>query len=171
MAFEIRVDCDPGDVDRLTTALGNAFTTGAIRMYRTRDGLRTRLYVTADHRPGPQQWPPAPEQAYAKAPSIISEIGWTARAVADRPFGGELDREFWLRKAALLDRIALDDRTAGVHTDAPEAALLAARRLLAIDRDGDGDYGGTPYWPEHPHALADPRGYVRQEYAHWAKHH
>lgn len=47
--FEIRAICDPVDTDRVTTALSRAFATGALRQYPTRDGERTRLYVTADH--------------------------------------------------------------------------------------------------------------------------
>lgn len=166
--FEIRVICDPDDTDRVTTALAGAFTAGAVRQHPTRDGRRSRFYVTADHRPPSESWP-TPAQAYSKAPSIISEIGWTARRAREAvwPCGPTDLREFWLRKAAVFDRIALDDRTASVHTDADEIALTAALTLLNLDRDGEGDYHGTPYWPEHPKALADPRGYVRQEYAHW----
>ncbi|MFE0577775.1 hypothetical protein [Streptomyces sp. NPDC058874] len=164
--FEIRVICDPDDTGRVTAALGGAFTTGTVREHPTRDGRRARLYVTADHRPPSAAWP-TPAQAYAKAPSIISEIGWTANAATGRPTFALLGREFWLRKAAVFDRIALDDSTASIHTDADEIALVAALKLLEVDRDGEGDYHGAPYWPEHPTALADPRGYVRQEYAHW----
>lgn len=166
--FEIRVICDPTDIDRVTTTLGNAFTTGAVRDYATRDGSRRRLYVTADHRPEPGPWP-APEEAYALAPSIIREIGWTAQTAADKPFGMNLGREYWLRKAALLDRIALLDEEDGVTGDAVEVAAEAARRLIAYDRDCEGNHHGAPYRPEHPATGADPRGYVRQEYAHWAK--
>ncbi|MBL3669802.1 hypothetical protein JL475_28230 [Streptomyces sp. M2CJ-2] len=168
--FEIRVICDPVDTEHITTALNDTFTTGAVRTYATRDGERTRLYVTADHRPEPGPWPMA-EEAYALAPSIVREIGWTAQTAADKPFGEDLDREYWLRKAALLDRIALRDEEDGLRGDAAEVATEAARRFIAYDRDGEGDYHGAPYWPEHPATAADPRGYVRQEYAHWAKNH
>jgi hypothetical protein len=48
--FEIRVICEPGDADRVSTALAAAFDTGPARQYPTRDGKRTRLYFTADHR-------------------------------------------------------------------------------------------------------------------------
>ncbi|WSB86669.1 hypothetical protein OHA60_24370 [Streptomyces cellulosae] len=166
--FEIRIICDPADTDRVTAALSGAFTAGAIRTYPTRDGARIRLYVTADHRPAPGPWP-TPDEAYALAPSLIREIGWTAQTAADKPFGEHLGREFWLRKAALLDRIALQGEEDGTPGDADEVATEAARRLIAHDRDGEGDYHGAPYWPEHPATAADPRGYVRQEYAHWAK--
>ncbi|MFF9407074.1 hypothetical protein ACF1B0_16335 [Streptomyces anandii] len=166
--FEIRVICDPADTDRVTAALSDAFAAGAVRTYPTRDGERTRLYVTADHRPEPEPWP-TPDEAYALAPSLIREIGWIARTAADKPFGEHLGREFWLRKAALLDRIALQAEENGTPGGAAEVATEAARRLIDCDRDGAGDYHGTPYWPEHPATAADPRGYVRQEYAHWAK--
>ncbi|WBO66763.1 hypothetical protein [Streptomyces camelliae] len=50
MTFEIRVICTPDDANRVSSALAAAFETGAARRYPTRDGKRTRLYVTADHR-------------------------------------------------------------------------------------------------------------------------
>lgn len=113
---------------------------------------------------------PTPKTAYAKAPSVISEVGWTARHVRDAltSASSRVGRVFWLRKAALLDRIALDDERHSIHGDAWEAAIGAAHRLRVFDANGDGSYCGEPYWPEHPDAFADPRGYVRQEYAHWA---
>jgi hypothetical protein len=46
--FEIRIICDPDDTDRITAALADALTTGTPRAYPTRDGMRTRLYLTAD---------------------------------------------------------------------------------------------------------------------------
>ncbi|MFG2954307.1 hypothetical protein ACGF5O_11310 [Streptomyces sp. NPDC048291] len=48
--FEIRVICPPDDADRIGAALTAAFNTGPARQYPTRDGKRTRLYFTADHR-------------------------------------------------------------------------------------------------------------------------
>jgi hypothetical protein len=152
--FEIRIICDPADRDRVTAALADTFTLGAAREYPSRDG-RARLYITADHQAAAETWP-TPEQAYAKAPSTISEIGWTARAATDRAFGQPASREFWLRKAALLDRIALRDETAGDVSDATEAAEQAAYRLIDTD-------GATP--------THNPRGYVRQEYARWTTTH
>ncbi|MFI6659539.1 hypothetical protein ACIBL8_28850 [Streptomyces sp. NPDC050523] len=167
--FEIRIICNPADTDRVTAALSGAVATGTVRTHRTREGRRTRLYLTADHRPEPGPWP-APEDAYALAPSIVREIGWTAQTVADKPFGKDLGREYWLRKAALLDRIALRDGKDGIRGDAAEVATEAALQLVAFDLAGAGDYFGAPYWPEHPATVAEPRGYVRQEYAAWAKH-
>ncbi|TJZ55869.1 hypothetical protein FCH28_11315 [Streptomyces piniterrae] len=168
--FEIRVICDSSEADRIATTLAAMFTTGMERRYPSRnDAGKVRLYVAADHQPLPEPCP-TPDEAYATAPSIISEIGWTADQAATRPFGTTLGREFWLRKAALLDRIAVADETEGWTSDATKLATEGARRLLQFDRDGDGRYGGAPHWPEHPQAEADPRAYVRQEYAHWAKH-
>ncbi|MET8078761.1 hypothetical protein [Streptomyces sp. NPDC005303] len=146
--FEIRAICDPGDTDRVTTALTTAFMTGEVRTYPTRDGKRTRLYLTADHRPTPQDWP-TPEQAYANAPSINSEIGWTARFLVDSACFTQLGREFYLRKAACLDRIALLDKP-DMFGDATEAADAAALYLLDLDQPG---------------VICDPRAYVRQQYA------
>ncbi|UUN27829.1 hypothetical protein [Streptomyces sp. FIT100] len=146
--FEIRVICDPADTDRVTIALTTTFATGDVRRYPTRDGKRTRLYLTADHRPDPEDWP-APEQAYAGAPSINSEIGWISHSLADAECYTELDREFYLRKAALLDRIALLDEPD--VTDATETAHAAAVFLLDMDQPG---------------VICDPRAYVRQQYAH-----
>jgi hypothetical protein len=146
--FEIRVICDPADTDRITTTLTTAFTTGDVRRYATRDGKRTRLYLTADHRPTPADWL-TPEQAYADAPSINSEIGWTARFLADAECYTDLGREFYLRKAALLDRIALLDEPAAVG-NTTVTAEAAAVFLLDLDQPG---------------VICDPRAYVRQQYA------
>ncbi|MEU6535873.1 hypothetical protein [Streptomyces sp. NPDC047000] len=146
--FEIRVICDPADTDRVSAALAQAFTVGAVRRHPTRDGERLRLYVTADHHTGP--WP-TPEEAYALAPSIVREIGWTADQAASKPFGTALPRDFWLRKAALLDRIALHD----VGDDTAEVATEAAERLMRLDDAA---------------VICDPRHYVRQQYAHWINH-
>ncbi|WP_190413323.1 hypothetical protein [Streptomyces venezuelae] len=107
--------------------------------------------------PAPEKWP-TPERAYAKAPSTISEIGWTARTartVSDGSFGAEATREFWLRKAALLDRIALADEHVGEPGDATEAAGRAARRLMDVDDAA---------------VICDPRHYVRQQYTRWITH-
>ncbi|MGW7610322.1 hypothetical protein ACWGKW_24185 [Streptomyces sp. NPDC054766] len=151
--FEIRVICDWADSDRVSGALSAAFTTGSVRQHPTRDGQRTRLYITADHRAEREQ-PPAQEEAYALAPSITREIGWTARTAANKPFGIRLPRDFWLRKAALLDRIALQGEADNFHGVACEAATEAAEHLMRLD--------GTD-------VICAPRGYVRQEYARWAK--
>ncbi|MFF7931833.1 hypothetical protein [Streptomyces sp. NPDC007940] len=153
--FEIRIICDPVDSDLVSQALSEAFTTGPVRQHPTRDGQRTRLYVSADHRPEPKPWP-MPEEAYALAPSIVSEIGWTARTAAGMPYHDGVHREYWLRKAALLDRIALSDEADRVTSDVSDLAARAAQRLMDVDDAG---------------VICDPRYYVRQQYAAWAKNH
>lgn len=153
--FEIRVICDPADTDRVTTVLSGAFATGDVRTYPTRDGKRTRLYVNADHRSEPGPWP-TPEEAYALAPSLTREIGWTAHTLATTECFTKLDRDYYLRKAALLDRIALLDEPAEPYGDATETAEAAAVHLIDMDH--------AP-----AHAARCPRGYVRQQYAHWAE--
>jgi hypothetical protein len=150
--FEIRVTCEPTEATRLGSTLAATFQIINHRQYPTRDGKRTRLYITADNQPAEQR--PTPEPAYALAPSIVCEIGWTAQAAADKPFGTRLGREFWLRKAALLDRIALRDEADGIHSDAANVAVEAAHRLMDLD---DSNF------------ICEPRAYVRQHYAAWAK--
>ncbi|MFD3728280.1 hypothetical protein [Streptomyces sp. NPDC058671] len=143
--FEIRITCHADDAPRAIDALSSTFTVWSA--YRTtQDSGQTRIHISADHRPAAQEWP-TPDQAYATAPSVISEIGWVARTAADRTFGTETSREFWLRKAALLDRIALGDDKA---PDTAEAAIQAARQLMDVD---------------HAAVICDPRYYVRQQYA------
>ncbi|MEV7613283.1 hypothetical protein [Streptomyces sp. NPDC089799] len=157
--FEIRIICDPTDTPTITDRLGRAFTTGPTRRLPSRTPGKERLYVTADHRTEDTSVWPAPEVAYTKAPSVISEIGWTARHVRDGlgTVTGVQSREFWLRKAALLDRIALGDEQDGHGpADASDLAVVAARRLMDLD--------GT-------NVICDPRSYVRQQYAHWANQH
>jgi hypothetical protein len=98
---------------------------------------------------------PTPEEAYATAPTIVCEIAWTAavaRTVAKSRSGDAADRDFWLRKAAVLDRIALQGTTGD---DAGDVATNAAQRLMDMDDAS---------------VICDPRHYVRQQYAHWAKH-
>ncbi|MGW0559503.1 hypothetical protein ACWDZ4_02440 [Streptomyces sp. NPDC003016] len=152
--FEIRVICDPADSERITTTLNDLFDTGPVRRYPSRGTEKDRLYVTADHRPHSDSWPTA-QEAYATAPSIISEIGRTAQAATDKPFGQDIGREFWLRKAAVLDRIALGHD--GDTNDAADLATRAARHVMEAD-------GVTP-----DRLNGDPRQYVRQQYAQWAK--
>ncbi|NUK71103.1 hypothetical protein HRW23_20245 [Streptomyces lunaelactis] len=172
--FEIRVICNPGDTDRITAALADTFTTGTVRCLPSRHDDRARLYVAADHKSAttadtPESFRQDPETAYALAPSITSEISWTAYHSVGRPTGALLGREFWLRKAALLDRVALaedEDQSA----DAVELATEAARRLIEFDRAGEEQYAGVPHGPDHPDTKAKPRGYVRQEYAAWQRH-
>ncbi|MDC0774034.1 hypothetical protein [Streptomyces sp. HD] len=160
--FEIRVICDPTDTDHVVAALDRTFTVGTVTVWPTRDRKQHRLYARAEHRSEPESWP-TPEDAYALAPSIISEIGWTTRTVAGADCFTELEREFYLRKAALLDRIALLDEPDEPCGDAEENALAAATYLLDIDQ-------AHPDFTVPDHAAMHPRGYVRQQYAAWHQH-
>ncbi|MFD7049643.1 hypothetical protein ACFWBS_08350 [Streptomyces mirabilis] len=183
--FDIRIICDPADEPDITRALTAAFDCDPIQRRPAHNGHRVRLYTKAFHpdpaallnnapeatEAGPTAWP-APEDAYATVPGITYEIAWTAstaRTLTENQHGRDVDREYWLRKAALLDRIALEYEADGVHNDTAEVAANAARQLIEVDQDGEGDYSGAPCGPEHPASLAHPRGYVRQEYAVWAE--
>ncbi|MFJ9819314.1 hypothetical protein ACIRU3_29465 [Streptomyces sp. NPDC101151] len=151
--FEIRIICDPADTEPIVAALDRTFTTGTVSVYPSRDRKRNRLYARAEHKPTsaePAEDGLTPEQAYADAPSINSEIGWVARTLADAECFTELDREFYLRKAALLDRIALLDEPDVPYGEATKAADAAAVFLLDMDQPG-------PFY--------EPRAYVRREYA------
>ncbi|RSS80726.1 hypothetical protein [Streptomyces sp. WAC06614] len=167
--FEIRVICDPSDVTAVSAALEQAFNTGAVRQMKSRTPGKERLYITADHRAESTTPWPTPEEAYAKAPSVISEIGWTARHVRDALKGADLGdtRVFWLRKAAVLDRIALDDARHGAEGDALVAAIEAAHRFRVCDASASDTYNGTPHDAGSDAAFMNPRGYPRQEYAAW----
>ncbi|CAM5678555.1 hypothetical protein [Streptomyces aurantiogriseus] len=153
--FEIRIICDPADTEPIVAALDRTFTTGTVSVYPSRDRKRNRLYARAEYEPADAEptapWP-TPEEAYANAPSINSEIGWVARTLAAAECFTELGRDFYLRKAALLDRIALLDEPHDLFSDATETADAAAVFLMDMDQPG----------PFH-----DPRTYVRQQYAHW----
>nr|WSX20169.1 hypothetical protein OG690_10300 [Streptomyces tubercidicus] len=101
---------------------------------------------------GTQQWP-SPDEAYSNAPSITSESTWIAETAAD--WETELGREWYLRHAALLDRIALHiallDNQPGAGRAAQEADATATI-LLDLDQAPRG---------------YDARAYVRQQYALW----
>ncbi|MFD7482547.1 hypothetical protein [Streptomyces mirabilis] len=149
--FEIRVICDLDDTERVVAALDYTFTTGTVTVYPTRDGKRSRFYVRADHSPtgevptAPGDWPTA-EAAYANAPSAGDEMAW----LLGHPYGSR-GREWWLRRAAVNDRMALGMTPR--YTSSEANALDLAHRL--IEMDGAATTG-------------DPRGYVRQQYARWA---
>ncbi|MFG2746489.1 hypothetical protein ACGFY0_41300 [Streptomyces chartreusis] len=148
--FDIRIICDPADTDRVVAALDSAFNAGTVTVYPTRNGERHRLYLRADHKPTPARdvtdWPHA-VQAYATAPEHGSELAWL-EATESR------GREWWLRRAALWDRMA-HGLTPG-HTASTTDAFDLACRLMAIDGAGLG---------------CNPRAYVRQQYALWATNH
>ncbi|MFC5027153.1 hypothetical protein ACQFX6_19335 [Streptomyces sp. DSM 41987] len=115
---------------------------------------------------------PTPAVAYAAAPRILSEINAVLAIVAERaaerrwdlPGSEANDREFWLRKAALLDRIALQDAT----PDAMAAAVEAAGPLVVFDLRHPTFVAG-PHGPDSIEWDPSYRPYVRQEYAAWHK--
>lgn len=111
---------------------------------------------------------PTPEVAYAAAPSIVREISWVADYAARRAFDEPTSREFWLRKAALLDRIALDE----METYAPEVAARAvtaaqetAHRLMQVD---GAHFTTSAPGPSRGAPEPSYRPYVRQEYQAWS---
>ena len=93
------------------------------------------------------------DDVYAQAPSIECEIALLAELSELHADDGALPREFWLRKAALVDRIALTEAsTYGPELAKPaiRAAEAAAVQLAAYD------------------AKHRNREYVRQEYRAWS---
>ncbi|MFH8404288.1 hypothetical protein ACH4FX_05870 [Streptomyces sp. NPDC018019] len=113
--------------------------------------------------------------AYEDAPTILAEMRWVIDQVAASPSGSGLSREFWLRKAALLDRIALRESAECTPADAAESnttAAKAAHRLAQYDRQRGGGPLGTangPIPPDSPLWHPSYRPYVRQEYAAWLR--
>lgn len=99
-----------------------------------------------------------PDTAYALAPSMLSEMRWVTNTLATAECFTELERDYYLCKVALLDRIAFLDEPAPPFGDATTAAEAAAVFLLDTDRD---------HLAGHVVERADrgPRGYVRQQYA------
>jgi hypothetical protein len=115
---------------------------------------------------------PTPATAYADAPPLIREISTvltlTVRLVRPGERTGQAVREQRLRKAAVLDRIALEEAETyapAVAADAVTTAAAAAHALADYDREHGTSAGpigpGSPEWdPSH-------RPYVRQEYHVW----
>lgn len=111
-----------------------------------------------------------PEVAYADAPDIVTEVGWVARSVqhlmtwldnedpAKQEARERARRFYYLRKAALLDRIALEPHP---PADAVDLAELAARRVHRM------------HFPEAPAPAEECRVWVRCQYVqldHDARH-
>ncbi|MFE7987139.1 hypothetical protein [Streptomyces shenzhenensis] len=117
---------------------------------------------------------PPPHEAYANAPDLRREMHQVLALGAERdgrqagPGTGPLadaaaaERAWLLRRAALMDRMALDDPTPGPVA----AAAETAGQLVLHDRRHPGLAAG----PHHPDAITlapSHRLYVRQEYAAW----
>jgi hypothetical protein len=113
---------------------------------------------------------PDANTAYAGAPSILREMNNVLAMTGDlmKPGGRtpHAAREQKLRKAALLDRIALHEAAEYAPDAAAKAMTVAydaARELVRFDTDHHTAAG--PVGPAAPDWARDPRGYVRQEYA------
>ncbi|MFF2511013.1 hypothetical protein [Streptomyces sp. NPDC058086] len=117
---------------------------------------------------------PPSHQAYADAPDLRREMRQVLALGAERdgrqvrPLSGPpvdataAERAWLLRRAALMDRMALDDPGPGPVG----AAAQTAEELVLYDRRHPGLVAG----PHHPDMISlDPsrRPYVRQEYAAW----
>ncbi|MEU1450305.1 hypothetical protein [Streptomyces mirabilis] len=117
---------------------------------------------------------PPPHVAYANAPDLRREMhrvlalgaerdGRRVRTVTGPPVDATAAERAWLlRRAALMDRMALD----GPGPGPDGAAARTAEQLVLYDRRHPGLVAG----PHHPDAITldpDRRPYVRQEYAAW----
>ncbi|MFJ9348133.1 hypothetical protein [Streptomyces sp. NPDC101237] len=117
---------------------------------------------------------PAPHEAYADAPGLHREMhrilalgaereGRQAGPAAPPPADPVAAERAWLlRRAALMDRMALDEPDPGPVG----AAARTAEQLLRYDRRHPGLAAG----PHHPGAETPAdirRRYVRQEYTAW----
>ncbi|MEU5418746.1 hypothetical protein ACH4UT_24485 [Streptomyces sp. NPDC020799] len=107
-----------------------------------------------------------PAIAYADAPSIIAEICWVAQQASQSFCEEQPDREFWLRKAAVLDRIAVkgtDMYVPELAAETVETAAQAARRLVEHDATQSGlSLKGAELVTDQDH-----REYVRHQYHQW----
>ncbi|GHG60519.1 hypothetical protein [Streptomyces griseocarneus] len=105
-----------------------------------------------------------PAASYADAPSLVSEVIWVtkhSRCV------GEQDREFWIRKAAAFDRIAIKE----AKTFAPATAAQAIRVAERVARqlvEHDITHAGLSLKGAELIFGEDCRAYVRQEYHAWS---
>ncbi|WP_327388919.1 hypothetical protein [Streptomyces sp. NBC_01207] len=105
--------------------------------------------------------PPSPDTAYINAPNLQQE---TEEILRLRRAGRISDRDWLLRHAALADRQTLgaDPADGKVQT----SVQVSIAKLLAFDAANGTTTG--PRTLDDPAWAADPRGYVRQEYAIWA---
>ncbi|MEV6680842.1 hypothetical protein AB0N09_28845 [Streptomyces erythrochromogenes] len=95
--------------------------------------------------------------AYADAPALDDELACLRACTSDPGFG--LSREFLLRQAALLDRLALQ----GAVMPLVLAALGAADRLVSHDIE----HHGLSLRGHDLFASDDHQAYVREEYRVW----
>lgn len=118
---------------------------------------------------------PTPSEAYAAAPDLRREMrevmelgavrdGRREGVVAEPPApdAAAAERVFLLRRAALMDRMAVDDPGPGARG----AAVRAAFDLAQFDRQHPAMTAG-PHGPQSIEFDPSQRPYVRQEYAAW----
>ncbi|MCT9142411.1 hypothetical protein [Streptomyces violarus] len=118
---------------------------------------------------------PTPEEAYATAPALRREMhdvmelgairdGRRAGIVTEPPPADIVaaDRTYLLRRAALMDRMAVDDPGPGARG----AATRAAFELAEFDHRHPQVIAG-PHGPRSIEFDPSQRPYVRQEYAAW----
>lgn len=168
--FEIRVICEAADRESVVNGLRSQFNIGRVRRSFSLTSGGETLFITGDL-PAANPWP-TPEQVYADAPAVGYELEWARVTLMGPPLSPGLNREYRLRRAAALDRMAL-----GLAPDfgipvTPEDATGAAIHLMGLDRAaglGPSGHADGPYAPNHPESTRDPRGYVRQEFAIWHK--
>ncbi|MEU2505996.1 hypothetical protein ABZ621_14930 [Streptomyces sp. NPDC007863] len=98
-----------------------------------------------------------PATTYADAPPLGDELAWLRTRAGGPDF--ESDREFLLRQAALLDRLAIESAVGPLV----RTALGAAGRLVAhdVERHGLSRRGHDLV------AAEDHQAYVREEYRVW----
>ncbi|MEV5774257.1 hypothetical protein AB0L49_23855 [Streptomyces antimycoticus] len=114
---------------------------------------------------------PLPDAAYAAAPGLHREMRevialaaqYDARRSEPTASTHAAQRLYWLRRAALLDRLALDD---GGDGHAHQAAAQSAQMLARFDA-GHPEMVAGYYGPGSPQWFLSHRPYVRQEYAAW----
>lgn len=118
---------------------------------------------------------PPPHEVYANAPDLRREMhqllalgaerdGRQARTVTGRPVDAAVAERAWLlRRAALMDRMALESPGPGPAG----AAAQTAEQLLRHDRRRP-DLVAGPCRPDTITLGPNCRRYVRQEYAAWA---
>ncbi|MFE4016287.1 hypothetical protein ACFXPZ_02395 [Streptomyces sp. NPDC059101] len=117
---------------------------------------------------------PPPHEAYANAPDLRREIhqvlalgaerdGRRTRPVTDPSVDAAAAERAWrLRRAALMDRMALDDPGPG-----PVAAAEATAEQLVLHDRRHPDLVAGPHHPDTITLAPGHRRYVRQEYAAW----
>ncbi|MFE5711981.1 hypothetical protein ACFQ7J_14330 [Streptomyces sp. NPDC056501] len=106
-------------------------------------------------------FPPSADTAYINAPHVQEE---TEELLRLRRAGRISGRDWLLRHAALTDR---QTRGADPADGKVQTALqTSVDKLIAFDTANATTAG--PLATDDPAWAADPRGYVRQEYAIWA---